>query len=103
MGLTEEQRIEALDAAIAAFEEMGGGVALHAELEAFQNLRLLVYAKYPELQREYSNQWIAMNEDGVLASGESHDAVMDAIRDLDMDMSDVAFEYIDAEGSALIL
>lgn len=100
--MTEEQRIEALDAAIAAFEEMGGGVALRAELEAFQNLRLLVYAKYPELQREYSNQWIAMNEDGVLASGESHDAVMDAIREQGIEMSDVALEYIDAESSVLV-
>ena len=101
--MTEEQRRDALDAAIAAFEEMGGGAALRAELEAFQNLRLLVYAKYPQLQREYPNQWIAMNEDGVLASGESHDAVMAAIRERDIDMSDVALEYIDAEGSALVL
>lgn len=103
MALTEQQRKDALDAAIAAFEDMGGSAALRAELDAFHNLRLLVYAKYAQLQREYSNQWIAMNEDGVLASGESHDVVMAAIRDLDMDISDVAFEYIDAEGSALIL
>ena len=46
MGLTEEQRREGLDAAIAAFADMGGGAALRAELEAFQNLRLMVYAKY---------------------------------------------------------
>ena len=103
MALTEEQRREALDAAIIAFEEMGGGAALRAELEAFQNLRLLVYAKYPQLQREYPNQWIAMNEDGVVAFGESHEAVMMAVRDRGMDMSDVALEYIDSEDSALVL
>ena len=80
MALTEEQRREALDTAIVAFEEMGGGAALRVELEAFQNLRLLVCAKYPQLQQEYPNQWIAMNEDGVVAFGESHDAVMAAIR-----------------------
>ena len=103
MALTDESRREALEAAAAAFEEMGGGAALRAELEAFRNLRLLVYAKYPQLQREYSNQWIAMNEDGVVASGESHDAVMAAVQERGVDMSDVAFEYIDAEGSALVL
>ncbi len=103
MALTEEQRRDALDAAIVAFKEMGGGAALRAELEAFQNLRLMVCAKYPELQREYSNQWIAMNEDGVVASGKSHDAVMTAVREQGMDMFNVALEYIDAEGSALVL
>ena len=103
MGLTEEQRREGLDAAIAAFAETGGGDALREELEAFQNLRLLVYAKYSELQREYSNQWIAMNEDGVIASGESHGAVTAAIRERGVDMSEVAVEYIDAEGLALVL
>ena len=103
MALTDESRREALEAAIAAFKEMGGGAALRAELEAFQNLRLMMYAKYPQLQREYSNQWIAMNENGVVASGESHDAVMAAVQERGVDMSDVAFEYIDAEGSALVL
>ena len=47
MPLTEEHRREALDAAIVAFEEMGGGVALRAELDAFYNLRLSVYTKVP--------------------------------------------------------
>ena len=103
MALTGEQRKDALNAAIKAFEEMGGGAALRAELDAFHNLRLLLYAKYPQLQREYPNQWVALNADGALVSGESHDAVMAAIRDCGMDMSDVAVEYIDAEGSALIL
>lgn len=103
MALTEERRRDALNAAIAAFEEMGGGAALRAELNAFHNLRLSVHAKYPQLQQEYSNQWIAMNEDGVIAHGESHDAVMAAIRDRGMNISDAALEYIDAEGSALIL
>ena len=103
MALTEERRKDALNAAIAVFEDMGGGAALRAELDAFHNLRLQVYAKYPQLQREYPNQWIAMNADGALVSGESHDAVMAAIRDRGMCISDVAVEYIDAEGSALIL
>ena len=101
--MTEEQRREALDTAIVAFEEMGGGAALRAELEAFQNLRLLVYAKYPQLQQEYPNQWIAMNGDGVVAFGESHDAVMTAVRESGMAMSDVALEYVDSEDSALVL
>lgn len=103
MALTEENRRDALDAAIAAFEESGGGAALRAELDTFHHLRLLVYAEYPQLQKEYSNQWIAMTAGGVIASGESHDAVMAAIRDRGLDISDVALEYIDAEGSALIL
>ena len=103
MALTEEHRRKALDAAIVAFEEMGGGAALRAELEAFQNLRLLVYAKYPQLQQEYSNQWIAMNADGVVVFGESHDAVMTAVRERGIDMSDVALVYIDSEDSALVL
>lgn len=81
MALTEEHRREALDAAIVAFEESGGGAALRAELDALYNLRYSVYAKYPQLQQEYSNQWIAMTADGVIASEESHDAVMAAIRD----------------------
>ena len=60
-------------------------------------------AKYPQLQQEYPNQWIAMNEDGVVAFGESHDAVMAAVRERGMHMSDVALEYIDSEDSALVL
>ncbi len=44
-----------------------------------------------------------MTADGVIASGESHDADMAAIRERVLTMSDVALEYIDAEGSALIL
>ena len=103
MALTDEHRRDALNAAIAAFEDMGGGAALRAELEAFQNLRLLVYAKYPQLQQEYLNQWIAMNEDGVVAFGESHDMVMVAVQERGMDMSYVALEYIDSEDSALVL
>ena len=103
MALTEESRRDALDAAIAAFEEMGGGAALRAELDTFHSLRLLVYAKYPQLQQKYSNQWIAMTADGVIEHGESHNTVMAAIRDRGLDISDVALEYIDEEGSALIL
>ena len=94
---------DALDAALATVEEIGGIAALRAEMDAFRNLRLLVYAKYPQLQRDYPNQWIAMSEDGLLAFGDSHDAVMKALRESDVDMSDVVLEYINTEDSVFIL
>ncbi len=93
----------ALDAAVATFQEKGGIATLRAEMDAFHNLRLLLYAEYPQLKKDYPNQWVAINEMGVLASGDSQREVMNALSESDIDTSDVALEYINTENSIFIL
>ena len=93
----------ALDAAVATFEEKGGIATLRAEMDAFHNLRLLLYTEYPQLKKNYPNQWVAINETGVLASGDSQREVMNALRKSNIDTSDVALEYINTKNSVFIL
>ena len=93
----------ALDAAVATFQEKGGIATLRAEMDAFHNLRLLLYAEYPQLKRDYPNQWVAINRTGVLASGDSQDEVMKTLRKSNIDTSTVALEYINTENSVFIL
>ena len=93
----------ALDAAVATFQEKGGIATLRAEMDAFHNLRLTLYAEYPQLKRDYPNQWVAVNQMGVLAFGDSQDEVMTVLSKSDIDTSDVALEYISTENSVFIL
>ena len=98
---TQDLRDEAY--VMAVIEGMGGAQAIVDGIREFAKISSRLRSEWASLMEEYPDKWIAMGKEGVLAVGDSMDAVLEDVESQGYRGSEVAIEFLDTDPPILIL
>lgn len=88
---------------LAVAEQFGGMEAMNERSlrghRAFQRL----YGELDALYEQYPGQWVAMDEDGLVAVADTHDNLLQALADQGRSAAYLATKYLDTQADLLIL
>ena len=84
-------------------EEMGGARALVEGLREYHEIVVRMRRERVALMEEHPNRWVAMGKNGVLAVGDSMDAVLDEVEGRGIRSGDIVIEFLDTDPPLLIL
>ena len=84
-------------------EGLGGPEAIIAGLREYRVIVERMWAERAALTEAHPNQWVAMGKDGVVAIGDSIDAVIEDAAAKGLRGSDLVIEFLDTDPPLLIL
>ena len=87
----------------AAVEGLGGVQTLVRQTDEYQEIVARMHQERPLLAEQHPDKWIAMGLDGVLAVGESMEAVLTVVERKGLNGGDVVIELLDSDPPLLIL
>ncbi len=83
-------------------EEAGGPAAINEGLREFRQMVDRLWREKPSLLHKYPDKWVAMGLDGVVAVGDSMDAVLEEAENRGL-RKKVVVEFMDTDPPELIL
>ena len=102
----EEAKVEAVEDD-AEFDEIaeifGGPEAMQRQLVRGHLAALRMGREWPALTEQYPDQWVAMDEDGVAAVADSHEALLAALAAKGIYAGDLVIELMETDPEVLIL
>ena len=84
-------------------EGLGGPGALIASMQEYHEIVVRMRNERATLMEAHPNQWVAMGKDGVVAIGDSIDAVIEDAESQGLRGSDRVIEFLDTDPPILIL
>ena len=96
LALSEEQLRE-----IAA--PYGGVEALNAKMDRFRKAVERLHQELPELTEQYPDQWVAMGEDGLLATAFTHEELLADLRARGIGKDGWCTKFLDTSKASMVL
>ena len=84
-------------------EQFGGVAALNEKLFRGERAFRRLYRELDTLFEQYPDQWVAMDEDGLVAVADSHDNLLEALADKGRYAGDLATKHLDTQPELWIL
>ena len=84
-------------------EGMGGAGAIIASIREYHEIVVRMRNERAALMEAHPNRWVAMGKDGVVAIGDSIDAVIEDAEAQGLRGSDLVIEFLDTDPPILIL
>lgn len=82
---------------IAIAEQFGGVAALNERMERSERAFRRLYREMDALFEQYPDQWVAMDEDGLVAVADSHDNLLKALAAQGRYAGDLATKHLDTQ------
>ncbi len=83
--------------------EMGGKEALLKGMQEFEDACIRMYSEYDSLLERFPNKWVAMNHEGRLFVGDTHEDLLADFKSQGVDSDGYNIEFLDPDPGILIL
>jgi hypothetical protein len=84
-------------------EGLGGAKAIVEGIREYHKIVVRMRNERASLMEEHPNRWVAMGREGVVAIGDSIDAVIEDAKAQGLQGSDLVIEFLDTDPPILIL
>ena len=78
-------------------EQFGGVAALNERMDRSERAFRRMYRELDTLLEQYPDQWVAMDEDGLVAVADSHDNLLKTLADKGRYASDLATKHLNTQ------